>query len=161
MYRKYIYPVCILILFLSGCEEIMDIQYEGDSNKNLVIEGLITTDTTAHQVMLSWTGDFFKKLPEEMVSGAGLTITDGSSTFDLTEMGNQPGVYVTHPDVYGEVGKSYTLHISLPDGRAFSGTEELTSCGDIDSIAQSDNFDHGFFGFEYFGYDLLFYAQEP
>ncbi|MBN1415554.1 MAG: DUF4249 domain-containing protein [Bacteroidales bacterium] len=150
-----------MILLLSGCEEIMDIQFQGDSEKTLVVEGMITTDTTAHQVMLSWTGDFFKKLPQDMISRATVAITDGISTFDLTEMEDHPGIYVTRPDVYGEVGKSYTLHISLPDGRTFSGTEELSYCADIDSIAQTDNYNHGFFGFDYFGYDLLFYAQEP
>ena len=35
----------------------------------------------AHQVMLSWTGDFFNKPPQDMVTGAILTITDGEKIF--------------------------------------------------------------------------------
>jgi hypothetical protein len=157
----YIFISCLPILFFSGCEEIMDLQFEGKSQKTLVVEGQITSDTMAHQVMLSWTGDFFNKPPQDMASGATVTITDGEKTFGLTESLTQPGIYKTDPDVYGEPGKFYTLQIRLPDGREFSGTEEMPDCSDIDSIAQSDDYDHGFFGFEYYGYDLLLYAMEP
>jgi hypothetical protein len=162
MRTLYIFITCLFILILfSGCEEIMDLQFEGKDQKTLVVEGQITTDTMAHQVMLSWTGDFFNKLAQDMVSGAVLTITDGEKTFSLTEDPGIPGIYKTDPDVYGEVGKSYTLHIRLPDGREFSGTDKLPHCADIDSIAQTDNYNHGFFGFDYYGYDVLLYAQEP
>jgi hypothetical protein len=139
----------------------MDLDFEGKTNKTLVVEGQITTDTMAHQVMLSWTGDFFNKPPQDMVTGAILSITDGEKTFSLSEEVSQPGIYRTSPDVYGEPGKSYTLHIILPDGREFSGTDELLPCADIDSIAQTDNYNHGFFGFPYYGYDVLLYAMEP
>jgi hypothetical protein len=161
MQARYIFITGILVLIFSSCEEIMDLQFEGNNQKTLVVEGQITTDTTAHQVMLSWTGDFFNKPPQDMVTGAILTITDGEKTFTLSEEVSQPGIYKTSPDVYGEPGKSYTLHITLPDGREFSGTEELPSCSDIDSIAQSDDYNHGFFGIPYYGYDLLLYAMEP
>jgi hypothetical protein len=161
MRKLSIYLIFLPALFLSGCEEIMDLQFESKGKKSLVVEGQITTDTMAHQVMLSWTGDFFTKPPQDMVTGAVLTITDGEQPYALSEDPAQPGIYKTGPGVYGEVGKSYTLHIRLPDGKEFSGTEEMLSCADIDSIAQSDNYDHGFFGFEYFGYDLFLYAMEP
>lgn len=161
MRNTTIFIAFMLILILTGCEEIMDLDFEGKTNKTLVVEGQITTDTMAHQVMLSWTGDFFNKPPQDMVTGAILSITDGEKSFNLTEEVSQPGIYRTSPDVYGEPGKSYTLHILLSDGREFSGTEELLPCADIDSIAQTDNYNHGFFGFPYYGYDLLLYAMEP
>jgi hypothetical protein len=158
----FIVITCISGLFIfSGCEEVMDLQLEGSNQKTLVVEGQITTDTMAHQVTLSRTGDFFDKPPQDMVTGAILTITDGEKTFSLTETTGQPGVYRTDSNVYGEVGKTYTLYIRLSDGREFSGTDKLPHCADIDSIAQSDDYNHGFFGFEYYGYDLLLYAQEP
>src|SRR4030042_2817806 len=138
MMRKLLSVIYILILILTGCEEIMDVQFEGDEKKTLVVEGQITTDTIAHQVVLSWTGDYFKKPPQEMVTGANLTLTDGNKTFNLTE--THPGIYHTDPDVYGEAGKNYTLHIVLPDGRTYEGTENLRYCTDFDSIAQSDNY---------------------
>jgi hypothetical protein len=159
MLRKYLCITGTLILFLTGCEEIMDLEFEGDETKTLVVEGMITTDTTAHKVMLSWTGDYFKKLPQDMATGATVTISDGDKTFNLTE--NQPGIYETSPDVYGEVGKSYTLRIRFQDSTEYSGTDKISYCTHLDTIAQTDNFDHGFFGIEIYGYNVLFSAQEP
>lgn len=161
MRKLFLFIGCLPVFILTGCEEIMDLQFEGSNLKTLVVQGQITTDTMAHQVMLSWTGDFFNKPPQDMVTGAILTISDGEKTFGLSETLTQPGVYRTEPDVYGETGKSYTLNIRLPDGREFTGTEELSACAHIDSIAQSDNYNHGYFGYTYYGYDLLLYAMEP
>ena len=62
MRNLYIVLTFLPVLIFSGCEEIMDLQFEGSGLKTLVVEGQITTDTMAHQVMLSWTGDFFNKL---------------------------------------------------------------------------------------------------
>ena len=157
--KKRISLLYLLILLVTGCEEIMDIRFEGDGQKTLVVEGQITSDTMAHQVVLSWTADYFKKPPRDMATGASLTITEGEKIMDLTEI--HPGIYRTSPDVYGEAGKTYTLHISLPDGRDFEGTETMKYCTDFDSIAQSDNYNHGFGGFDLYGYDLLFYGYEP
>jgi hypothetical protein len=144
------------LLLLGSCEEVMDVSFSGDSSKNLVVQGSLTTDTTAHLVTLSLTGDFFNKPDQEMVSGADVTITDGDTTFRLTEA--EPGKYLTAPDVHGEVGKTYTLDIELPDGRSYSASDLLSPCGDIDSIRQSANYNTYMFGY---GYDVLFYGQEP
>jgi hypothetical protein len=152
-----IFPVTLLF---AGCEEIMDVQFEGDGKKSIVVEGAITSDTTAHKVVLSWTGDYFKKPPQDMVTGATVSISDGTISYSLQE--TDSGTYQTDPDVFGEPGKSYTLHVSLPDGRNFSGTDRLKFCTDFDSIAQSDNYNHlGIPGTNNFGYDVLFYGQEP
>jgi Domain of unknown function (DUF4249) len=161
MRNLYVYLTFLLVFVLSGCEEVMDLHFEGNNLKTLVVEGEITTDTTAHQVKLSWTGDFFDKPPQDMITGAKLTITDGENTFSLSESKIHPGIYETDSNVYGQVGKTYTLHIALSDGREFTGSEVLTSCAEIDSIAQSDDYNHGYFGMEYYGYDLLLYAMEP
>jgi hypothetical protein len=153
------YPAVLVVaglLLLVSCEEVMDVSFSGDSSKNLVVQGSITTDTTAHLVTLSLTGDFFNKPDQEMVSGAEVTITDGDTTFLLSEA--EPGKYLTTPDVYGEVGKTYTLDIKLPDGRTFFASDLLSPCGDIDSIRQSANYNTYMFGY---GYDVLFYGQEP
>src|SRR3990172_10465254 len=126
------------ILFLLSCEEIMEVDFSGDSTRNLVVEGAITTDLKSHGVTLSYTGDFFRKTEKEMATGAEVSITDGENVFILTE--ESAGEYVTESNVQGETGKSYTLTIKLSDGREFTGTDQLRPCGDIDSIRQSPNF---------------------
>ena len=144
------------ILFLLSCEEIMEGDFSGDSTRNLVVEGAITTDLKSHGVTLSYTGDFFQKTEKEMATGAEVSITDGENVFILTE--ESAGEYVTESNVQGETGKSYTLTIKLSDGREFTGTDQLRPCGDIDSIRQSPNFNSFLNGY---GYDVLFYGREP
>ncbi len=150
----------LLILSFYSCEEIMHIEFKGDSKKNLVVEGEITTDTMTHKVILSYTGDYFKKQPRDPATGATVTVTDGATVFKLNEI--QAGIYATNPDVYGIPGKSYTLHVVLPDGREYTGTDQLAYCADFDSIVQTDNYKHfGPPGSNLFGYDVLFFGQEP
>lgn len=158
--RKQWYLLFFTLLSVTGCEEIMDLEFKGDDTRNIVVEGAITTDTMAHRVILSWTGDYFKKPEQIGVTGATVKITDGTNTYPLYEAGN--GVYQTAPDIFGETGKTYTLNISLPDGRTFSGNEKLEYCTDFDSIAQTDNYNHlGIPGTNNYGYDVIFYGLEP
>jgi hypothetical protein len=151
----------IPVILISACEDIMDVSFIGNGEKVLVVEGSITTDTTAHQVILSRTGDFFDKDAQDMEEGAQVSITDGERTYWLTEA--EPGVYLTEPDVYGEIGKTYTLNIGLDDGSRYSASETISPLPEIDSIRQSDNYYHmvppmGWFGY---GYDILYYGPEP
>jgi hypothetical protein len=143
-------------LGLSSCEEIMDVSFSGDTDNNLVVEGSITTDTTEHLVLLSFSGDYFRKEDQVMATGAHVTITDGTRTFPLVEKSD--GAYYTAENVYGEPGRSYTLEIRLQDGRQFTATDYLDDCIDFDSIRQSLNYNTFYSGY---GYDVLFYGEEP
>ena len=134
----------------------MDVKFTGDSTRNLVVEGAITTDTMTHRVVLSYTGDFFEKPAEEMATGAEVSITDGEYTFILQE--KSPGEYYTDVGVFGEVGKSYTLNIKLTDGRQYTASDSLRACTEFDSIRQSANYNTYLEGY---GYDVMFYGKEP
>jgi hypothetical protein len=150
----------ILILSFYSCEEIMHIEFKSDGKKNLVVEGEITSDTLAHQVILSYTGDYFKKQPRDPAYGAMVTITDGEQEFKLNEI--REGIYATSPDVFGIPGKSYTLNVVLQDGREYTGSDQLVYCADFDSIVQTNNYKHfGPPGTNNYGYDVLFFGQEP
>jgi hypothetical protein len=143
-------------MFMTSCEEILDIEYQGDNVKRLTVEGMITTDRTRHRVRLSYTGDFFSQSGAEPVSGAEVTISDGEQIHVLNEV--RAGTYLTWPDVYGEVGKTYTLHIRLPDGSEYVASETIKACVAIDSIKQTQNYNSFLSGY---GYDVLYYGPEP
>ncbi len=148
------------LVTLSGCEEYMNVQFDGSVKKNLVVEGMITTDTTSHKVMLSRSGDFFEKGPQQMEMGADVTITDGENTFVLNEA--KPGIYKTDSTVYGVVGKTYTLNIKLKDNSEYSASEKIVGLPDIDSIVPK--YDAGFdqnTGERTHGYYLTYYGSEP
>jgi hypothetical protein len=144
------------LFMLVSCEEIMNVDFAGDSTKNLVVDGSITTDTTQHEVVLSYTGDYFAISAQEMATGAIVYISEGSNIIPLREL--KDGVYATGGDVAGKVGKKYTLNVKLPDGRVYTASDSLEACADIDSIRQSANYNTYMSGY---GYDVLFYGHEP
>lgn len=104
----------------------------------LIVDGVITTDTTVHRVILSKSGDALNKQPKRYVSGAVVSITDGSTVFPLSE--SSPGIYETQPDVFGLPGNTYTLNIANVDidddgnTESYSASSLLKAENDIDSI---------------------------
>ena len=138
----------------------MDVRFAGESAGHIAVEGGITTDTAAHWIMLSMSGDFFEKKPKVMVTNASITITDNdNNVFQLTE--TQPGVYRTDSDVYGIIGNTYTMNINLGDTASYQATETIRALPDIDSIRfeKTTGFDMDA-GLTH-GYNLLYYGTEP
>jgi hypothetical protein len=118
-YFKYKIIKLVLSTFIIGatfssCTEDIDLELDSTYIR-LAVDGAITTDTTAHKVVLSKSGDALNKLPIEYISGAVVTISDGSTVYPLTESASEKGVYETAPNVYGIPDKTYTLNISNVD----------------------------------------------
>jgi hypothetical protein len=127
--------ICLTILVVS-CTEKIDIKLD-DSYVRLVVDGSINTDTMAHTVLLTSTSSYYYNQPSPPVTGALLTISDGSQEFKLSE--TSPGVYRTASDVYGIPGKTYTLNIKLAGAiggyNEYSATSTLFPVVDMDSIS--------------------------
>jgi len=111
--KKTIYFTAFTLMLL-GCRE--KIEWPLDSTyQRLVVEGSISTDTTSHTVILSKSTDAYGRQPIEYISGAMVTISDSIQTFYLSEDPQQKGHYRTQPNVYGVVGRTYTLTIEQVD----------------------------------------------
>lgn len=149
------------IIILSGCEEVMDVEFSGTTDKKVVVEGGITTDTTSHQIALSWSDDYFSRNKQQMLSGAKVSVSDGTNVFQYKEISD--GIYQTDSTVFGEIGKSYTLEVILEDGRVYGATETIKDIPEIDSITSSLNYYHFIPPMDRFGYgyDILYYGYEP
>ncbi len=104
---KYI-ALAISIFVVASCTERMNIELDSIPPK-IIVYGYITTDTMAHRIRITQTADYFSNTPPKTISGATLSITDGVNIFHLTESSTEPGNYYTQPDVFGELGKTYTL----------------------------------------------------
>lgn len=168
MKSNYIYPLKQRHAWLTGlvllgalsvlfsCEEVMNVDFAGDSTKNLVVDGTFTTDTIQHTVTLSYTGDYFRISPQEMATGAIVYISEGTDIIPLREI--KDGIYATEGAVAGKIGKKYTLNVKLSDGREYTASDSLEACADFDSIRQSANYNSYSDGY---GYDVLFYGHEP
>jgi hypothetical protein len=148
--------VVTVFLVLVSCEDIINVDFVGNSSKDLVVDGAITTDTTRQIVKLSYSGDYFDITAQEMATGAIVYIFDGTDTIPLSEL--KDGIYGTEPNIAGKVGKKYTLTVKLPDGREYTASDSLEACAPIDSIRQSYNYNSQMDGY---GYDVLFYGHEP
>lgn len=108
-----------ILAFLTSCALVacttdIDIHLDGVKTE-LVVEGAITTDTTSHVVYLKKTADYFSNKPADVVSGATVTVSDGTTQITLTEDPTHKGAYQTPSGYYGVVGKTYTLTISNVD----------------------------------------------
>ena len=83
----------------------------------LVVDALITDEDAPNCVKLSRSSQFQGLYAK--VTGAVVVVSDDmGNSFTLTE--KDDGEYWTDPAIFrGEVGKSYTLSITTPDGEEF------------------------------------------
>jgi hypothetical protein len=125
--KVQIISIFILSMIAAGCTETIDnIQFDS-TRPRLVVEGYISTDTTRQMVRLSKLGDALKKDPIQVISNALITISDGTTTFGLTEDQKVKGTYFTSPDVFGITGRTYTLSIKNVDVNNDQVMEEYTA----------------------------------
>lgn len=129
-----IFLFLIMSIMMFSCTEKIPIQLD-DSYTRLVVDGSITTDTMVHTVILRASSSYFYNEPAPMVSGAQLSITDGTHTFGLKE--DSAGVYHTEPSVYGIAGQTYTLHITL--AKAIGGYTDYTAVSKLNPIVPLDS----------------------
>lgn len=143
--KKSIFNLLKFTTIISGiamgqaCTERIDIDVDKSSTR-CVIYGEITTDTTSHLVKITRSADYFSNKPAEPISGAVLSISDGTNVFPLTESTTKPGNYYTNSNVYGVPGKTYTLNVSnvdlLGDGvmQSYTAIAELKNVSKLDSV---------------------------
>jgi len=119
-YFRHILLAGCTFLFLSACSEQIEINTEA-SPPQLVIYGYITTDTMQHAVCITRSSSYFTTDKPEGISNAKVSISYDGGVFELKESSEEPGVYLTAPNVYGISGKTYTLHASVD----FSGNGKV------------------------------------
>lgn len=134
--KIYIIIFSLLSILAVSCTERIEIPLD-ESYARLVVDGSITSDTMAHTVVLTSTSSYYYNQPAPPVTGAILTITDGTEVYDLAE--EKPGEYRTAPSVFGIPGRTYTLNIKLANaigGHAdYAATSTLNQVTSLDSIS--------------------------
>lgn len=150
MKQTFLLYLFIFSISFFSCTEKVDIELDS-TYERVVIEGNLTNEYKNHQVKISKSADYFSNKPSESITGAEVSITDGTLIFELTEV--DPGLYETE-EMGGTPGKTYTLNIDI-NGKKYSASDYMHTCPPIDSI-----------GFKRFRMDsnyiaLIIYAQEP
>jgi len=123
--------ISLLVIFSFGCEQKIDFPVPEGVAQRLVVDGIITNETKAHQVKLSYSSQYNNSVIP-LVENAVVQITDGTNRYLLQEIGN--GIYETDPLVQGEIGKTYTLEISLQNGEDYRAQSTMQAIGNIDSL---------------------------
>ncbi|MEX1190768.1 MAG: DUF4249 domain-containing protein [Brumimicrobium sp.] len=159
-YRTYI--SFFIVLFTTACtkEVIVDIP---EAEEKLVVDGRIETNeppvvllTKSNNIYDETTGNL---LLESIVSGATVTVSDGSNTVELDEIcsqslpqGSEEAIAsflnidveeleainicfysTTDPSIYGQVGKTYQLEIEY-EGEVYNSSTEILQPVPPDSI---------------------------
>ena len=145
-----------------GCTENMDIKLDSTYTR-LIVDASISTDTTTHKVLLTKTASYFDSSNPLPVTGAIITIDDGTNTFPLTENNLTPGMYETAPNVYGVVGKTYNLTIKNIDINNDGVTETYNASSTINYVTKIDSIQAPYKGNnpERMSYQIMLFAQDP
>jgi len=123
---------------LTACTEEIKIDL-GSTEPELVVEGAITTDTLAHAISLKKTANYFSNQQAESVSGATVTLSDGTNEITLTENPSRPGYYLTPDQYFGIAGRTYSLNISNVDINNDGVKESYTSSSFLNAVPPIDS----------------------
>ncbi len=121
----------ICILHFTSCIEALEWDDEIQPTGTIIVEGLITDESGPHTVRLSRTQPVIVDGPGQGVSGAIVTIADGSTEYDLREAA--PGIYETDAEFSGQVGKTYTLRIEI-DNEVYTATSKMPAVDPLSAI---------------------------
>ena len=114
--KKFLY-LSLALFFCSACIDEIRLDIDADQAK-VTVDGFISDSLRVHSIGLSFSSVFGigNDNIQPPISGANVGIRDGAGNFfAFEESSENPGVYERL--MAGEVGQSYQLEISLPDGR--------------------------------------------
>lgn len=158
-YIKTFFLIILAYTLTTSCTEEIPLDLNNQEFQRLVVEGWFTNRAEAQTVELTLTSDYFANEEAPRVTGANVSVTDGTETFQLTE--TSAGIYQTESNVKGEIGKTYTLQIEY-DGEFYEASSTMKRISEIDSLQyvmdeeyaedEPDETDI---------YYLLMYVQEP
>lgn len=118
----------VLLTAFSACVEPVTLPIR-QTERRLVVDGLITNEAPPYLIKLTYSGNLTSSLliPEELaINGAKVVITDDKGrSVRLEQDPLNPAYYwVRDPSFRGQLGRSYTLFVSLPDGSRYQSTPE-------------------------------------
>ncbi|RPH28086.1 MAG: DUF4249 domain-containing protein [Bacteroidales bacterium] len=161
LFKKYLVILSMVsVCALTSCTEKMDDYPLENSETRCVIVGKITTETIAHKVMITRSAPYFNDKPLEPISGAIVTISDGTDTFSLIESTTELGSYFTNPDVFGIPGRTYTLNISNVNLLGDGVMESYTAMSELKPVTPLDSIDTRYNNRFHF-WETIAWAKEP
>ncbi len=151
--------ILAISILLWNCTERIEINLDSTYSR-LVVEGQVTSDTTAHWVRLSETSDYFYNQVAPAVTGAQVSLDDGVSVHMLTESATLPGRYHTSPDYHGIPGRTYTLRIGNVDIDKDGEPEDYSAASMMNPVNPIDSIKIEWFDTFFSGYQVRIWAWD-
>lgn len=101
------------LIAMVACREDITIDLE-EGEPLIGVEGSFTDEYKRHEVVLSYTADFYNSGEIRYITGACVVVTDGVDTIPYWEQPDQPGHYLTD-SVAGHKNTLYRLLMEVPD----------------------------------------------
>jgi hypothetical protein len=124
-----LFGIFILVILLASCEKIIDVKIN-DSEPQIVIEGVMNTDTSIYSVFIKTTVPY-NSTSNSFIDNATVTLSDDFGFSEvLSFVGN--GEYQTS-NIAGVVGRTYTVSVDH-EGVNYQNYSKINSPVAIDSI---------------------------
>ncbi|MDP4271531.1 MAG: DUF4249 domain-containing protein [Bacteroidota bacterium] len=135
----------VLLIIMGSCTKFINVNL-GSMDPQLIVEGVITTDTMAHKIILKRTADYFSNQKAERISDAIIMLSDSNAVthethkIQMKEDPDSAGIYMTPSNYFGVKGRIYTINISNVDANKDGISETYTASCKLNSIAPVDSF---------------------
>lgn len=158
---KSILSFLFILIVAVSCTEKITIN-TGETYVRFVVDGHIATDTSAYEITLTKTADYFYNAPSPKVISATVQLSDGDSTYTLHEtVPGISGIYRTGQFFNGKIGKTYTLNVQLPapigGSSSYSSSCALVHVAHLDSTKAVFHSEFGKNG----AWEILAYSRDP
>jgi len=128
---RIIIAIAILISFTSCFKERIELDYNTDENKKVVINAWINTFDDPQFITVSKTTNYLGAEAPELLSNAEVTLKDTNMTYTLEE--GTKGHYFLPIDWLPQIGDTYELKVSV-EGNTYTAEHQLRPCPEIQDL---------------------------
>ncbi len=152
---KTIFSFLILAASLASCQDVIELDLPNTTNR-IVVEGFISDDNKNPYVNISQTRAYYDSVTT-YISNA--TVIISSSSLEIDTMKEVSTGHYEALNLKGEIGKTYTVQITLPSGKQYTSLpEKINRALPIDSLYAKFNPKNIR---EEAGYTILYDAVDP
>jgi hypothetical protein len=115
--------IIVFVLLFTACEKKIDWSLNQIEREFVVVNGMITNENKIQSITLNYSVANLNDTARP-VTGAVVSITDGSNTWNLGENDTMPGTYDTDTNMRGISGKTYRLNITAY-GKTYTAEDQM------------------------------------
>lgn len=132
---KSVIMICMLFMSASCTDEI-DWDVPGSAPR-ILVEGRVDNELKHHYVRLQMSQNLFEDRQNTGLSHARISVNDGDQAFDYEEDPTEVGLYKSIQPFAGEIGRTYTIDILLPE--PIDGIQHLETSALMPHVLEFDS----------------------